>query len=361
MDMTDLKSAIEDYTDTAESGILSLKDRLDALETKQFRPGAAGNMPTDALEHKHAFLHGFITKGDDAALKGIEAKALSTGTGGDGGFAVPTVIDTEIEKQLRDLSPMRSICKVKTIETSDYKRLLSDTSAAANWVAETGARTETATPQLTSISITPGEIYANAAASQRALDDMQFDAEAWLTEEVAEVFAATESDAFINGNGTDKPTGFLDSSVVGSLGKVETAASGDFDGPDNLVDLVHALKARYRKGAKFVMNSGTLAAIRKMKDTDGNFIWRPGLTEGQPDMLLGYPVVEAEHMPVMAGGAFPVAFGNFERGYTIVERTGTRVLRDPYTSKPNVLFYATKRVGGAVVNAEAIKLIELAA
>lgn len=362
MDMTDLKTAIEDYTDTAETGILGLKDRLDALETKYQRPGtAADELPADAVEHKQAFLNGFITKGDDAALKDIEAKALSTTTGGDGGFAVPTVIDSEIEKQLRDLSPMRSICKVKIIETSDYKRLLSDTSASSGWVSETGARAETATPQLTAITITPGEIYANAAASQRALDDMQFDAEAWLTEEVAEVFAAEEGNAFINGDGDNKPTGFLHSSVVGTLGKVTTNASGDFDGPDNLVDLVHALKARYRQGAKFVMNSGTLAAVRKMKDGDGNFIWRPGLIEGQPDMLLGYPVIEAEDMPAMAGGAFPIAFGNFERGYTIVERTGTRVLRDPYTSKPNVLFYATKRVGGAVVNAEAIKLLELAA
>lgn len=361
MDMTDLKTAIEDYTDTAESGILSLKDRLDALETKQFRPGAADEMPTGALEHKHAFLHGFITKGDDAALKDIEAKALSTSTGGDGGYAVPTVIDTEIEKQLRDLSPMRSICKVKTIETGNYKRLLSDTNAAANWVIETVGRPETATPQLTSISITPGEIYANAAASQRALDDMQFDAEAWLTEEVAEVFAATESDAFINGDGNDKPTGFL---LNADIEKVITGVAGAFpstDPSDTLIDLVHRLKARYRQGAKFVMNSGSLAAIRKMKDADGNFIWRPGLIEGQPDMLLGYPVVEAEHMPDIAADSVSIAFGNFERGYTIVERTGTRVLRDPYTSKPNVLFYATKRVGGAVVNPEAIKLLQFSA
>ena len=362
MEMTDLKTAIDDYTDAAESGILGLKDRLDAMETKMARPGDAGSVASgDALEHKHAFLNGFITKGDDSLLKGLEAKGLSTAVSGDGGAAVPMVIDSEIEKQLRDLSPMRSICKVKTIETSNYKRLVNTGGAASGWVGEEDARAETATPSLTEVAITPGEIYANAAATQRSLDDMQFDAEAWLTEEVAEEFAAQEGKAFITGDGDNKPTGFLDSSVVGSLGKVTTTTSADFDGPDNLVDLVHALKSRYRQGAKFVMNSGTLAAVRKMKDTDGNFIWRPGLIEGQPDMLLGYPVIEAEDMPVMAGGAFPIAFGNFERGYTIVERTGTKVLRDPYTNKPNVLFYATKRVGGAVVNAEAIKLLEFAA
>ncbi len=361
MEMTDLKIAIDDYTDAAENGILGLKDRLDAMETKMARPGDAGSaLCGDALEHKHAFLNGFITKGDDSLLKDLEAKGLSTTTGGDGGFAVPTVIDSEIEKQLIDLSPMRSICKVKTIETSNYKRLVNTGGTASGWVGEEDARGETATPSLAEVAITPGEIYANAAATQRALDDMQFDAEAWLTEEVAEEFAVQEGAAIIGGDGVNKPKGFLTETAVG---KVKTGVDGAFpvsDPSDILVDLVHALGSRYRQGAKFVMNSATLAEIRKMKDADGNFIWRPGLIEGQPDMLLGYPVVEAEDMPDMAAASLSVAFGNFERGYTIVERTGTRVLRDPYTNKPNVLFYATKRVGGAVVNAEAIKLLEFA-
>ncbi len=362
MEMTDLKAAIDDYTDAAETGILSLKDRLDAMETKMARPGGSGDVfEADAFEHKHAFLDGFITKGDDSLLKDLEAKGLSTAAGGDGGHAVPTVIDTEIEKQLRDLSPMRSICKVKTIETSNYKRLVNTGGTVSGWVGEADARTETATPSLTEVAITPGEIYANAAATQRALDDMQFDAEAWLTEEVAEEFAVQEGAAVIGGDGVNKPKGFLTETGVG---KIKTGVSGGFpaaDPSDILVDLVHALGPRYRQGAKFVMNSATLADIRKMKDADGNFIWRPGLIEGQPDMLLGYPVVEAEDMPDVAADSLSIAFGNFERGYTIVERMGTRVLRDPYTDKPNVLFYATKRIGGAVVNADAIKLLEFAA
>ena len=361
MEMTDLKTAIDDYTDAAESGILGLKDRLDAMETKMARPGDAGSAVCgDALEHKHAFLQGFITKGDDSLLKDLEAKGLSTATGGDGGFAVPNVIDSEIEKQLRDLSPMRSICKVKIIETSNYKRLVNTGGTGSGWVGEEDARGDTATPTHTEVAITPGEIYANAAATQRALDDMQFDGEAWLTEEVAEEFAAQEGTAIINGDGVNKPKGFL---TEAAIGKVKTGVDGGFpvsDPSDILVDLVHALGSRYRQGAKFVMNSATLAEIRKMKDADGNFIWRPGLIEGQPDMLLGYPVVEAEDMPDMAAASLSVAFGNFERGYTIVDRAGTRVLRDPYTNKPNVLFYATKRVGGAVVNADAIKLLEFA-
>ncbi len=364
MEMTDLKVAIDDYTDAAETGILGLKDRLDALETKMARPdyidGSHAFDGADAVEHKHAFLDGFITKGDDSLLKDLEAKGLSTAVGGDGGYAVPTVIDSEIEKQLRDLSPMRSICKVKTIETSNYKRLVNTGGTASGWVGEADARAETATPSLAEVAITPGEIYANAAATQRALDDMQFDAEAWLTEEVAEEFAVQEGAAIIGGDGVNKPKGFL---TEAGIGKVKTGVAGAFpasDPSDILVDLVHALGPRYRQGAKFVMNSATLAEIRKMKDADGNFIWRPGLIEGQPDMLLGYPVVEAEDMPDIATDSLSIAFGNFERGYTIVERMGTRVLRDPYTSKPNVLFYATKRLGGAVVNAEAIKLLEFA-
>ena len=250
MEITDLKTAIDDYSDAAENGIMDLKSRLDDMETKMARPGGHDDcfVGADDHEHKDAFITGFMQKGDDTALKMIETKALSTASGGDGGFAVPMVIDTEIEKQLKALSPLRSVVKVKTIETSNYKRLV--------------------------------------------------------------------------------------------------------------VDLVHALSTRYRQGAKFIMNSKTLAAVRKMKDTDGNFIWRAGLAEGQPDMLLGYPVVEAEDMPDMAAGSRSIAFGNFERAYTLVERHGVRVLRDPYSNKPYVNFYATKRVGGALVNEEALKLIE---
>ncbi len=363
MEITDLKTAIDDYSDAAENGIMDLKSRLDDMETKMARPGGHDDcfVGADDHEHKDAFITGFMQKGDDTALKMIETKALSTASGGDGGFAVPMVIDTEIEKQLKALSPLRSVVKVKTIETSNYKRLVNTGGAAAGWVGEAGGRTETATPQLKEVVIEPGEIYANAAATQRALDDMQFDAEAWLQEEVAEEFAVQEGAAIVNGDGANKPKGFLHADYAASIGTVNTGVDGAFaatDAADILVDLVHALSTRYRQGAKFIMNSKTLAAVRKMKDTDGNFIWRAGLAEGQPDMLLGYPVVEAEDMPDMAAGSRSIAFGNFERAYTLVERHGVRVLRDPYSNKPYVNFYATKRVGGALVNEEALKLIE---
>ncbi|MEX0300489.1 MAG: phage major capsid protein [Kordiimonas sp.] len=364
MEITDLKAAIDDYSDAAENGIMDLKERLDVMETKMVRPAGHTDdfFGADDREHKDAFIQGFMQKGDDTALKALETKALSTG--GDGGFAVPTVIDAEIEKQLKALSPLRSIVKVKTIETGNYTRLVNEGGAGSGWVGETGGRTETNTPSLKQVAIEPGEIYANAAATQRALDDMQFDAEAWLQEEVAEEFAIREGAAIVDGSGTDQPKGFLHADYASSIGTLKTGVDGGFaasDAADILVDLVHALSARYRQGAKFVMNSKTLAAVRKMKDADGNFIWRAGLAEGQPDMLLGYPVVEAEDMPDVATGSRSIAFGNFERAYTLVERQGVRVLRDPYSNKPYVNFYATKRVGGALVNEDALKLIDFSA
>jgi len=389
MEMTDLKAAIDDYSDAAENGILDLKERLDMMETKMHRPGSNGSSEasSDDIEHKNAFLNGFIRKGDDTALRAIESKTLSADisggiSGADGGYAVPKVIDTEIERQLRNLSPLRGIVKVQTIETSDYRRLLSvgEGNIDSGWVGEEGARTDkVGTPKLEEIIITPGEIYSNAAATQRALDDLQFDAEMWLMEEVAEEFAIREGNAIVSGDGVDKPTGFLHSTSITSIaaqgGVLSTGVAAAFpavDPADLLIDLVHSLKARYRKGASFVLNSKTLAAVRKFKDADGNFIWRAGLMEGQPDMLLGYPVVEAEDMPDFDADAagvatagdgeeFAVAFGNFERAYTLVDRAGIRVLRDPYTNKPFVSFYATKRVGGALVNPDALKLLQFKA
>lgn len=370
MDLTDLKSAVDGYQHAAEQAVDGLKARLDALEVKHERPGAGDELMGSEVAYKDAFFGGFIQKGDTDALKALESKALSTSGGADGSYAVPEMIDSEIETQVRVLSPIRSIAKVKTVETSDYKRLVSLGNAASGWVGETDARAETGTPNLREVAIVPGELYANAAATQRALDDMQFDAEAWLIEEVAEEFAAQEGKAFISGNGTNQPSGFLSgptdlladgTRAFGTLQHIPTGVLGGWPAAnpsDVLIDLVHSLNPRYRQGAAFVMNATTLADIRKFKDADGNFIWRPGLVEGQADTLLGYPVVEAADMPDVANDSLSVAFGNFERGYTIVERMGTRVLRDPYSNKPYVNFYATRRVGGAVVNDAAIKVLK---
>jgi len=374
MDLTDLKSSLDGYRDVAEQGLVGLKSRMEKLETALNRPGSPEALTTTEAEgadaHKAAFFSAFMERGDDNQLRQLEQKALSTSTGGDGGFAVPTEIDGEIEAQLRRMSPIRAIARVKTISTSDYKRLVRTGGAASGWVGESDARVDTVSPTLAEVAIVPGEIYANAAATQRALDDMQFDGESWLLDDVAEEFAAQEGAAFITGDGANKPRGFLSYGTsasddtarsFGTLQHIATGTDGGFaasDPSDVLIDLVHSLNPRYRMGASFVMNAATLAEIRKFKDADGNFIWRAGLAEGQPDQLLGYPVVEAEDMPDIASDSLSVAFGNFERGYTIAERAGTRVLRDPYTNKPYVNFYATRRVGGAVVNSDAIKLLK---
>ncbi|WP_308908960.1 phage major capsid protein [Pseudokordiimonas caeni] len=376
MELTDLKSAVDAYADAAETGLAALEMRLGQIETKLARPGATPDVKAadDAsVAHKTAFFEGFIRKGDDGDLRALEKKALSTVSGGNSGYGVPGAIDTEIERQLKAYSPLRQICKVRVIDTPDYKRLLGQTTAASGWVGEEAARGETTAPTFREIAIQPGELYANAAATQRALDDLQFDAESWLLEEVAEEFAAQESAAVVSGNGVNKPKGFLTYAIStasdaaradDTIQYLPTGVAGDFaaeDPADILIDLVHALKARYRQGAVFLMNSKTLSAVRKFKDSDGNFLWRPGLLEGQPGLLLGYPVIEAEEMPDVTANSLSIAFGNFERAYTLVERQGTRVLRDPYSNKPFVQFYATRRVGGALVNDEALKLVRFAA
>ena len=217
-----------------------------------------------------------------------------------------------------------------------------------------------------------GELYANPAASQAMLDDAAFDLEGWLAGEIAMEFARAEGTAFITGTGVDQPLGFLSSPAVltgdgaRAFGSLQYVASGDAAGfdanPDSkLIDVIHTMKAGHRQGASWVMNSATLSEVRKLKTTDGAFLWQPGLVEGQPDRLLGYPVVEAEDMPDIAAGAYPIAFGNFKAGYLIAERTATTILRDPFTNKPFVHFYATKRVGGQVLDSNAIKLLRIEA
>jgi HK97 family phage major capsid protein len=208
-----------------------------------------------------------------------------------------------------------------------------------------------------------GELFANPAASQAMLDDAAFDVESWLAGEIATEFARAEGAAFVSGDGVNKPRGFLtgtptdepdDERAFGTLQYLATGAAGAFPASspqDRLIDLIQSLRTPYRQGAAFVMNSATLARIRKFKTADGAFLWQPAMASGRPDTLLGYPVVEAEDMPDIAADSFAIAFGNFRAGYLIAERSETSILRDPFTHKPFVHFYAVKRVGGAVTNA----------
>ncbi len=327
------------------------------------RPMLAGGRPLGS-----AAFEGFLRAGSG----GVEMKALSGVSDAAGGYAVPEEIDARIDATLKAVSPIRAIANVVKVGSSGYRKLVASGGIASGWAAETAARTETATPTFNEVAPPSGDLYANPAASQAMLDDAAFDVEEWLAQEIAREFAAAEGSAFVNGNGTSKPRGFLATATAstgdaarafGTLQYVASGAAGAFaaNPEDKLIDLVQSLRTPYRQGASWVMNSTTLARIRKFKTVDGAFLWAPSLAVGQPATLLGYPVVEAEDMPDIAANSLSIAFGNFKAGYLIAERGETQVLRDPYSNKPFVHFYATKRVGGMVSNSEAIKLLKFAA
>jgi HK97 family phage major capsid protein len=334
-------------------------------EVAVMRPVLSGARMADPA--KAAFVDGYLRRGSE-----VELKSFSGAVAADGGYAVPKEIDAVIDAALKGISPIRAIANVVRVGSAGYRKLVTQNGVTSGWASETATRPETATPTFNEIVPSFGELYANPAATQAMLDDAAFDVEGWLASEIATEFAKAEGAAFVNGNGTNKPRGFLQAPTAttsdatrpfGTLQYIASGAAGAFvaaNPQDRLVELVHAVRAPYRQGASWVMNASTLATIRKFKTSDGAFIWLPGLSAGQPDTLLGYPVVEAEDMPDIAANSLSIAFGNFKAGYLIAERTETNILRDPYSNKPYVHFYATKRLGGAVTNSEAIKLMKFA-
>jgi HK97 family phage major capsid protein len=358
--------------DDAEKAIAALrcdvnevKGRLDRIGRAAARPSLAVGGTVDA--EVKGFVDGYLRRGSTT-----EVKSLSGTLAKDGGYAIPREIDALIATQVKEYSPIRQLAQVVQVGSSGYRKLVAVGGTASGWVAETVARPETNTPEFAEIAPPSGELYANPAASQAMLDDSAFDLESWLATEIAMEFGRAEGAAFVNGTGINQPLGFLSTpiSTIGdatrAFGTLQYITSGDADSfgsnPEaRLIDLVHQVKAPLRQGASWVMNSSTLAEVRKLKTADGAFLWQPGLVESQPDRLLGYPVVEAEDMPDIAAGNTPIAFGNFKAGYLIAERTATQILRDPFTHKPFVHFYATKRVGGQVLDSQAIKLLRIEA
>ncbi|MCG7574540.1 phage major capsid protein [Phaeobacter sp. CNT1-3] len=331
------------------------------------RPHLSAAMAPE-VPHQKAF-NAYLRSGDDDALRGLEmeGKALSTAVNGDGGYLVDPVTSDTVQSVLSSAASIRQIANVVTVEATSYDVLIDHGDLGHGWANEVDATAETTTPTIDRVTIPLHELSALPKASQRLLDDAAFDIEGWLAARIGEKFARAEAAAFVNGDGVDKPTGFLthpaaqnDSWVWGGLGYIATGADGAFDGADALIDLVYALGAEYRAGASFVMNSKTAGMVRKMKDGDGRFLWSDGLAAGEPARLLGYPVVIAEDMPDVATGADAIAFGDFAAGYTVAERPDLRILRDPFSAKPHVLFYATKRVGGDVSDFAAIKLLRFA-
>jgi HK97 family phage major capsid protein len=332
--------------------------------------GASGEIDPDKAEHKKAF-NSFLRKGIETGLADLERKAVNVTTAGDGGFALPEQIESVIAQRLLDISPVRSVANVVSVSTSDYKQLVDTRGMASGWVGEAGARTATNTPTFYEAAALMGEIYANPQATQQSLDDLMFNVEAWIAASIADEFAFREGAAFVSGDGTNKPKGFLNyataatadsSRAWGTLEHVATGVSADFAASnkgDKLVDLVYKLKAGHRANAVWMTNKAILAEIRAFKESTTNaYLWQPGLAAGQPSTLLGYNVVEAEDMPAKAANSLSIAFGDFRAGYTVVDRVGIRSLRDPYSNKPYVGFYVTKRVGGMVVNSEAIKVLK---
>lgn len=344
---------------------------LDQLALKKARPalGGSGAVSLETVEHKAAF-SAYMRRGDESALRALEEKAMSVGSAADGGYLVPPETDTDIGRRLSTVSPIRALATVRQVSGTVLKKPFATSGMAAGWVAETASRPQTSNAQLAELSFPTMELYAMPAATSALLDDAAVDVESWIASEVDIVFAEQEGAAFISGDGTNKPKGFLSYTNVadaswawGNIGYIASGAAGAFKASnpsDTLLDTIYALKAGYRQNASFVMNRKTQAQIRKFKDADGNYLWRPPATAGQAASLLGFGIAEAEDMPDIVADSFSVAFGDFRAGYLVVDRTGVRVLRDPYSAKPYVLFYTTKRVGGGVQNFEAIKLVKFA-
>lgn len=357
----------------------ALQDRVEEIESKRGTPGRVGNSDPESREHKKLFFD-WLRKPGDTGRKNklaefeMHAKSVNLGSSADGAFAVPEEIGRDIEKLEIKLSPVRNLVKVVRVGSGDYKDLVNIGGAGSGWVGETTSRTETNTPQLRERAPTFGEIYAYPQVTEWAMDDIFFNVQDWLTEEVAEQFAYQEGVAVLTGNGSNKPTGMFNTAPVTTADdaspKRDAAAyqyllSGDnspagLDG-DALIDLVYAVNAKYRAGASWVMNSSTAGAVRKLKDpSTGLYLWQPALAAGQPDALLGYPVSIWEQMPDIGGGNLPIGFGNFRRGYLLCDRTEVRITVDNNITTPGkIKFFVRRREGGCVLNNDAVKFLKL--
>jgi HK97 family phage major capsid protein len=333
-----------------------LNDRLDELETKMSRPALGSNMQTGQVEteHEKAF-NAYLRKGE-RGLTADELKALSTDSDPDGGYMVPTQRANSIIEKLVEYSPIRTLANVVTITGNAYEVPAEDDPVfEANWVSERGARPETATGSLRMERIPVHEIYAKPRATQTMLDDSAFNVEGWINNRVATRFAVLEAQAFLSGDGVGKPEGILTKSGIAEV------VSGDASKitADSLIEIYYNLPEFYVRNSTWLMKRSTIKEIRKLKTNDNQYLWQPGLAGVAPATILDRPYVEAVDMPSIATNAYPVLFGDFRAAYTIVDRQGIRILRDPYSSKPYVEFYTTRRVGGQVVQADALRKLKI--
>lgn len=342
------------------------KSRLDTIETAYNRPVLgedSGVKPHESHgEYSKAFRN-YLRKGMEGGLEALQTKALSVGSDPDGGYLVTAHMSSKIVQSIFETSPMRQLAAVETI-SSDALELIDDhDQAAAGWTSETGAVTETSTPTLAKRNIPTHELYAQPKATQKLVDDSAIDIESWLSGKIADIFSRKENTAFVSGTGVGQPRGILTYAAGTNWGQVQQVNSGTNGAvtSDAIINLFYALKDAYSKRASFLMNRTVVQAVRLLKQaTTNQYLWQPGLAAGVPDTLMGVPVQMAADMPIAATGSLSIAVGDFQAAYQIVDRKGVSILRDPFTEKPFVKFYATKRVGGDVVNFEAIKLMKLA-
>lgn len=387
----DVKAALDKLTETTTKALDAQAKKMADLEkwgseveekANRYMIGSlnGGDVGLDktALAAEHKAISGFIRSGgrDDT-----EIKALSVGSDSEGGYTVLPVLSSSMTKRLFDQSPMRRLARVETMQTGDTFEELTDLDdVGGTWVGEKQSRPATTTGSFGKLSIPLREIYALQPVTQRLLDDSSRDIGGWVTGKISDKFGRSEGSAFVSGDGVLQPRGFLtyDTDTVGDLtradNKLQYVKTGDASGfkalnagtgvnpADCLIDLVYTLRAPYKQGGNvgWLMNSTTASVIRKFKDADGNYIWQNAVAAGQPASLLGFPVELDEGMPDVGANNFPIAFGNWTLGYCIVDRPGLKMLLDPFTDKPNVLFYAYKRVGGGVANFDAIKLLKVA-
>ena len=351
--------------DAAVAGVAGAQARLDRVVSEARRPAMEGAVVA-APEAKAAW-DAYLRSGAASSL--IETKAGLDSGSGSGGLIAPAETERLVERRLMAASPMREIATVRTVASGVFRKPVSTDGVEAGWAAETAPRPETEGATLSLLEFPSAELYASPAATQTLLDDAFMSLDEWLAGEIEDAFAAQETEAFVNGDGVNKPKGFLtyptvanDDAEWGEIGHEATGAAGAFgEAPvDRLIDLIYAPKAKYRANGRFVMNRRTASAIRKFRDADDNYVWSPATQPGATSSLLGYPVTEIEETPDIGADAMAVAFGDFRRGYLIVDRAGLSVLRDPYSAKPYVLFYTTKRVGGGVQDFDAIKVLKFA-
>jgi HK97 family phage major capsid protein len=377
--IAEIRTAITGFTTTAETrmaaidaAIAGIGTRLGDVEKVLRRPGAGGggnndNKPTGIEAERRAIAH-FVRTGDEARI--IEVRAgLSVGSDPDGGYFVMPALSAGMTKKLFDLTPMRQLARVETITAGDaWEEPIDFDEADATWVGEKEARPATDTPQIGKLRVPVEEIYALQPVTQRLIDDVGFDLGGWVEGKVTDKFIRSEGAAFVTGDGNKKPLGFQSYTKVSTgdatraYGQLQYVPGTDASAvkADGLRALVWAVRAPYRPGSAWLMNSNTASAVDQLKDGQGQYLWRPSMLAGAPDTMLGYPVVISEDMPDVGSNTYPIAFGNWKLFYVIVDKAGIRFLRDPYSDKPNVQFYAYRRVGGGVANSEAVKLLKIA-